>query len=65
MLPSAGADDLKAPLDEASELLGLSGAQLAEVLCYRTMQAPGEQVIRMGNTTKQALAEKRKSIPGV
>eukprot|EP00439_Symbiodinium_sp_Y106_P085130 s629_g27.t1 len=54
VLPSAGADDLRAPLDEASELLGLSGAQLAEVLCYRTMQAPGEQVIRMGNTTKQA-----------
>ena len=65
MLPSTGAsDDLKAPLDEASELLGLSGAQLAEVLCYRTMQAPGEQVIRMGNTTKQ-VGEKRSSKPGV
>ena len=47
-------DAANEPLQLSSELLGLPQAQLAEVLCNRTMQAPGEQVIRMANTLQQA-----------
>ena len=47
-------DGANEPLQLSSELLGLPQAQLAEVLCNRTMQAPGEQVIRMANTLQQA-----------
>ena len=53
------------PLEQSSELLGLSQTQLAEVLCNRTMQAPGEQVIRMSNTMQQAHRSKCSNMLGV
>ncbi|CAE8673040.1 unnamed protein product, partial [Polarella glacialis] len=43
-----------ATLISICELLGLARDELHGALCLRTMQAPGEAVIRMANTTQQA-----------
>jgi len=57
----AGVKGPEASHDLAAGLLGVTQAELQGVFCMRTMQAPGEGVIRMANNIHQA-AESRDAL---